>query len=163
MDDRSVTYSLRTYICFCLPYLYIINLQWRECSASRETYKTRRGECRAQGDDCAHFWPEKGVFLTFFSFFAKKITEKLAGLKIMRTFALPIQTGVSKEANNRENNKFIEKTDYCTRSKYRENTIYREALISLEIMKCQRQAQKFIRYYTMKSLILAQDERQRQA
>ena len=36
--------------------------------------------------------------------------------------------------------KFIEKTDYCTRSKYRENTIYREALISLEIMKCQRQA-----------------------
>ena len=37
-------------------------------------------------------------------------------------------------------NKFIEKTDYCTRSKYRENTIYREALISLEISKCQYQA-----------------------
>ena len=28
--------------------------------------------------------------------------------------------------------KFIEKTDYCTRSKYRENTIYREALILLK-------------------------------
>ena len=38
-------------------------------------------------------------------------------------------------ARLRENglDKFIEKTDYCTRSKYRENTIYREALISLEI------------------------------
>ena len=36
-------------------------------------------------------------------------------------------------ARLRENglDKFIEKTDYCTRSKYRENTIYREALISL--------------------------------
>ena len=68
----------------------------------------------------ACFWAWKGCFLTFFKFFAKKIPEKLAGLKIMRTFALPIQTGVSKEANNRENNKFIEKTDYCTRSKYRE-------------------------------------------
>ena len=39
-------------------------------------------------------------------------------------------------ARLRENglDKFIEKTDYCTRSKYRENTIYREALISLEII-----------------------------
>ena len=39
------------------------------------------------------------------------------------------------------------------------NTIYREALISLWNYKCQRQAWKFINYYTMKSLILAQDER----
>ena len=43
----------------------------------------------------------------------------------MRTFAAPFEKRVY--------NKFIEKTDYCTRSKYRENTIYREALISLEI------------------------------
>ena len=43
----------------------------------------------------------------------------------MRTFAAPFEKRVYK--------KFIEKTDYCTRSKYRENTIYREALISLEI------------------------------
>ena len=44
----------------------------------------------------------------------------------MRTFAAPFE--------KREDEKFIEKTDYCTRSKYRENTIYREALISLEII-----------------------------
>ena len=31
--------------------------------------------------------------------------------------------------------KFIEKTDYCTRSKYRENTIYREALILLKELR----------------------------
>ena len=42
----------------------------------------------------------------------------------MRTFAAPYE---------KRDKKFIEKTDYCTRSKYRENTIYREALISLEI------------------------------
>ena len=41
----------------------------------------------------------------------------------MRTFAAPFEKRVY--------NKFIEKTDYCTRSKYRENTIYREALILL--------------------------------
>ena len=42
----------------------------------------------------------------------------------MRTFAAPFE--------KREIEKFIEKTDYCTRSKYRENTIYREALILLK-------------------------------
>ena len=45
----------------------------------------------------------------------------------MRTFAAPFE----KRVLAREYEKFIEKTDYCTRSKYRENTIYREALISL--------------------------------
>ena len=56
--------------------------------------------------------------------------------------------------------KFIEKTEnlYCTRSKYRENKIYREALISLEIRVVSGQAEKY-NNYTMKSLILAQDER----
>ena len=32
-------------------------------------------------------------------------------------------------------NKFIEKTENCTRSKYRENTIYREALILLKELR----------------------------
>ena len=40
--------------------------------------------------------------------FAKRFGE----LKIMRTFAAPF--------GKRETEKFIEKTDYCTRSKYRE-------------------------------------------
>ena len=51
----------------------------------------------------------------------------------MRTFAAPFE----KRVLAREDDKFIEKTDYCTRSKYRENTIYREALISLWNYKCQ--------------------------
>ena len=38
------------------------------------------------------------------------------------------------------------------------NTIYREALISLEIRSV-RDKLRIIYYYTMKSLILAQDER----
>ena len=46
----------------------------------------------------------------------------------MRTFAAPFE----KRVLAREYEKFIEKTDYCTRSKYRENTIYREALILIE-------------------------------
>ena len=66
----------------------------------------------------------------------KIFKKKFGSLKIMRTFAAPFE----KRVLAREDDKFIEKTDYCTRSKYRENTIYREALISLEIMKCQRQA-----------------------
>ena len=85
----------------------------------------------------ACFWAWKGCFLTFFSFFVKKSQKKLAGLKIMRTFALPIQTGVLKEANNRENNKFIEKTDYCTRSKYREKYNLSRSVNSLWNYKCQ--------------------------
>ena len=52
----------------------------------------------------------------------------------MRTFAAPFE----KRALARDEDKFIEKTDYCTRSKYRENTIYREALILLfKNYKCQ--------------------------
>ena len=73
----------------------------------------------------------------------------------MRTFATPIQKRASQEEISKlifgvftdgasltektqketeRKNKFIEKTDYCTRSKYRENTIYREALILLGII-----------------------------
>ena len=60
----------------------------------------------------------------------KKVSEKFGSLKIMRTFAAPFE----KRVLGRGIEKFIEKTDYCTRSKYRENTIYREALISFEII-----------------------------
>ena len=62
--------------------------------------------------------------------FLKKVSKKFGSLKIMRTFAAPF----GKRVLAREYEKFIEKTDYCTRSKYRENTIYREALISFEII-----------------------------
>ena len=72
----------------------------------------------------------------------------------MRTFAAPFE----KRVLAREYEKFIEKTDYCTRSKYRENTIYREALILLKELEVSGQTEKY-RKYTMKSLILAQDER----
>ena len=40
-----------------------------------------------------------------------------------------------KPKKKRGDDKFIEKTDYCTRSKYRENTIYREALILLKELR----------------------------
>ena len=53
--------------------------------------------------------------------------------------------------------KFIEKTVLLYKKQVPRNTIYREALISLEISKCQDKLRDL--YYTMKSLILAQDER----
>ena len=49
----------------------------------------------------------------------------------MSTFAIPNEKRGTKTLQV-WHNKFIEKTDYCTRSKYRENTIYREALILLK-------------------------------
>ena len=64
----------------------------------------------------------------------KIFAEKFGGKEKSRTFAIPNEkrgTKVLKFGNN----KFIEKTVNCTRSKYREyNKIYREALISLEII-----------------------------
>ena len=42
----------------------------------------------------------------------KNFAKRFGELKIMRTFAAPF--------GKRETEKFIEKTDYCTRSKYRE-------------------------------------------
>ena len=47
---------------------------------------------------------------------SKIFPETLAGLKKMRTFAAPFE----KRVLERGFGKFIEKTDYCTRSKYRE-------------------------------------------
>ena len=46
--------------------------------------------------------------------------------------------------NEKEN---IEKTDYCTRSKYRENTIYREALILLVELKVSESNWKYKKLY----------------
>ena len=75
----------------------------------------------------------------------------------MSTFAIPNEKRVTQTLVVWQE-KFIEKTDYCTRSKYRENTIYREALILLKELEVSGQTEKY-RNYTMKSLILAQDER----
>ena len=73
----------------------------------------------------------------------------------MRTFAAPFE----KRVLAWEYEKFIEKTVLLYKKQVpRKNTIYREALISLEIIKCQDKLRDLY-YYTMKSLILAQDER----
>ena len=77
----------------------------------------------------------------------------------MSTFAIPNEKRGTQTLQVWQS-KFIEKTEnlYCTRSKYRENKIYREALISFEIREVSGQAKRY-KKYTMKSLILAQDER----
>ena len=73
----------------------------------------------------------------------------------MRTFAAPFE----KRVLAREYAKFIEKTVLLYKKQVpRKNTIYREALISLEIIS-ERTSWEIYDYYTMKSLILAQDER----
>ena len=70
----------------------------------------------------------------------------------MPTFAAPFE--------KRENEKFIEKTVLLYKKQVpRKNTIYREALILLKELEVSVTSWKFIRNYTMKSLILAQDER----
>ena len=55
----------------------------------------------------------------------KKSSKKFGGLKKVRIFAARLRKNGKKSSLKRLIN--------CTRSKYRENTIYREALISLEI------------------------------
>ena len=72
----------------------------------------------------------------------------------MRTFAAPFE----KRVLARENEKFIEKTVLLYKKQVPRKTIYREALILLKNYKCQDKLRN-INYYTMKSLILAQDER----
>ena len=70
----------------------------------------------------------------------------------MPTFAAPFE--------KRETEKFIEKTVLLYKKQVpRKNTIYREALILLKELEVSVTSWKFIRNYTMKSLILAQDER----
>ena len=72
----------------------------------------------------------------------------------MRTFAAPFE----KRVLERGFEKFIEKTDLLYKKQVPRNTIYREALISFEIISV-RTSWEIYKYYTMKSLILAQDER----
>ena len=73
----------------------------------------------------------------------------------MRTFAAPFE----KRVLARENKKFIEKTDLLYKKQVPRNTIYREALILLKELRVSASNWKYKIYYTMKSLILAQDER----
>ena len=72
----------------------------------------------------------------------------------MRTFAAPFE----KRVLERGIEKFIEKTVLLYKKQVPRKTIYREALILLKNYKCQDKL-KIYKDYTMKSLILAQDER----
>ena len=64
-------------------------------------------------------------------FFLKIFHKSLADSKNMRTFAAPFE----KRVLAREDEKFIEKTVLLYKKQVpRKNTIYREALISLEII-----------------------------
>ena len=64
-------------------------------------------------------------------FFLKNFHKSLADSKNMRTFAAPLE----KRVLAREYGKFIEKTVLLYKKQVpRKNTIYREALISLEII-----------------------------
>ena len=73
----------------------------------------------------------------------------------MRTFAAPFE----KRVLARGFKKFIEKTVLLYKKQVpRKNTIYREALILLKELKVSGRTRD-IKHYTMKSLILAQDER----
>ena len=60
----------------------------------------------------------------------KKVSKKFGSLKIMRTFAAPFE----KRVLARGNEKFIEKTVLLYKKQVPKNTIYREALISFEII-----------------------------
>ena len=73
----------------------------------------------------------------------------------MRTFAAPFK----KRVLARETEKFIEKTDLLYKKQVPRKTIYREASILLKELRVSGRTREIIRYYTMKSLILAQDER----
>ena len=57
----------------------------------------------------------------------KIFVKRFGSLKIMRTFAAPFE----KRVLERENDKFIEKTDLLYKKQVPRNTIYREALILL--------------------------------
>ena len=63
-----------------------------------------------------------------------------------------------KPKKKRGEKKFIEKTELLYKKQVPRNTIYREALILLKELKVSGQTRD-IKHYTMKSLILAQDER----
>ena len=64
----------------------------------------------------------------------------------MSTFAIPNE---KRGAQNLKfgNEKFIEKTDYCTRSKYREKYNLSRSVNFFGNQKCQRQAKNYILIY----------------
>ena len=61
----------------------------------------------------------------------KIIAKKFGGKEKISTFAIPNENGVHKHSEFGKRSS-LKRLIYCTRSKYRENTIYREALILLE-------------------------------
>ena len=77
----------------------------------------------------AVFLSKNGAFYPF----GDKIT-KICEKKCEKIWRIKKSPYLCSPFEKERSEKFIEKTDYCTRSKYRENTIYREALISLEII-----------------------------
>jgi uncharacterized membrane protein YgaE (UPF0421/DUF939 family) len=87
------------------------------------------------------------VFLLFFAFSStklqknvKKSSKKFGGLKKVRIFAARLR----ENTNSYGSKSSLKRLKESTRSKYRENTIYREALILLKNYKCQRQAKNYI-------------------
>ena len=60
----------------------------------------------------------------------ENIAEKFGSTEKSRTFALTFEKRGSRKRRNSATSS-LKRLIYCTRSKYRENTIYREALISL--------------------------------
>ena len=87
--------------------------------------------------------------------FLKKVSKKFGSSKIKRTFASPFE----KRASQEEMRSSLKRLIYCTRSKYREKYNLSRSVNSFErISKCQDKLRE-IKNYTMKSLILAQDER----
>ena len=92
----------------------------------------------SQSETCFFmFFGQKMDFFTLFKAkiekILKKFAEKFGGKEKSRTFAARLR--------NNGNKSSLKRLKESTRSKYREyNKIYREALISLEIMKCQYQA-----------------------
>ena len=79
-----------------------------------------------------------GIFLGFWPIFAfsntklqkniKKSSKKFGGLKKVRIFAARLR----ENTNSYGSKSSLKRLKESTRSKYRENTIYREALILLE-------------------------------
>ena len=84
----------------------------------------------------------------------KKVSKKFGSLKIMRTFAAPFE----KRSLVRELRKFIEKTVLLYKKQVPRKYNLSRSVNFFRNYKCQDKLREIINY-TMKSLILAQDER----
>ena len=82
--------------------------------------------------------------------FFKKVQNKFGSNEKSRTFALPFEKRTLRSS--------LKRLFYCTRSKYREKYNLSRSVNFFGNYKCQDKLRN-INYYTMKSLILAQDER----